>query len=58
MTNNSISASLALIKAGIRTNQKSRRLAGWRKWVYNSVRYGIGFGLLYLMIKLMIYLAF
>lgn len=57
MTNH-ISPALALMKVGLRTKQKSRRLNGWRKYAHRAVRYAVGITMLYLLIKLFIYLAF
>ena len=58
MIDNHISPSLALLKVGLRTNQKSRRLVGWRKVMHRAVRYSMGLGMMYLFLKLFIYLAF
>jgi hypothetical protein len=55
---NYITPSLAFLKVGLRTKQKSRRLVGWRKVMYKSVRYSTGIAMLYLFVKLFIYLAF
>jgi hypothetical protein len=55
---NHITPSLALLKVGLRTKQKSRRLIGWRKVMHTSVRYLTGIAMLYLFVKLFIYLAF
>lgn len=57
MTNH-ISPALALMKVGLRTKQKSRRLNGWRKYAHRAVRYAVGITMLYLLIKLFIYFAF
>jgi hypothetical protein len=55
---NHISPALALMKVGLRTKQKSRRLVGWRKFALYSVRYSVGIAMLYLLVKLFIYLTF
>ena len=55
---NYISPALALMKVGLRTKQKSRHLNGWRKFAHRAVRYAVGIGMLYLIIKLFIYLTF
>jgi hypothetical protein len=57
MMNNAITPSLALLKLGLRTNQKSRRLVGWRKVVHRAVRYLVGIGVMYAFVKLLIYLV-
>jgi hypothetical protein len=58
MRYNVISPSLELIKVGIRTNQTSRRLRGWRKVTHLSVRYTMGIGVIYLCVRLFILLAY
>jgi hypothetical protein len=55
---NHISPALALMKVGLRTKQKSRRLVGWRKFALYSVRYTVGIAMLCLLVKLFIYLTF
>jgi hypothetical protein len=55
---NHISPALALMKVGLRTKQKSRRLVGWRKFAHRAVRYTMSVVMLFLFIKLFIYLAF
>ena len=55
---NHISPALALMKVGLRTKQKSRRLVGWRKFAHRAVRYTMSIVMLFLFIKLFIYLTF